>query len=31
MTQQQEDQPLPIEPGHVMSWEQYRKLLEQQK
>ena len=33
MDQKQEEQnpPAPIEPGHVMSREQYQKLLEQQK
>jgi hypothetical protein len=32
MNQEQEQQePAPIEPGHVMSREKYRKLVEQQK
>jgi hypothetical protein len=31
MNQEQEQEPVPIEPGHVMSREKYRKLVEQQK
>jgi hypothetical protein len=31
MAEQQEHEPLPIEPGHVMSREKYRKLMEEQK
>jgi hypothetical protein len=35
MSQKDEDQalpaPLPVEPGHVMSREQYQKLVEQQQ
>jgi hypothetical protein len=32
MSQEQKDpQPLPIEPGHVMSREKYRKLVEEQQ
>jgi hypothetical protein len=31
MSQENEQQPAPIEPGHVMSREKYQKLVEQQK
>lgn len=24
-------EPLPIEPGHVMSWERYEQMLEEQQ
>lgn len=31
MDQEEEQQPVPIEPGHVMSRERYRKLVEEQQ
>ena len=31
MDQEEEQQPAPIEPGHVMSHERYRKLVEEQQ
>jgi hypothetical protein len=31
MDQEEEKQPAPIEPGHVMSREKYRKLVEEQQ
>jgi hypothetical protein len=31
MSQENEQQPAPIEPGHVMTHKQYQKLIEQQR
>jgi hypothetical protein len=31
MNQEQEQEPVPIEPGHAMSCEKYRKPVEEQK
>lgn len=31
MNQEEEKQPVPIEPGHVMSHKKYRELVEEQQ